>query len=319
MFRPLPMWLRHNVEVAQTRMAKSEPMRLQTERLQDELCRELNLKDIQWDCGWDTTHKIGVLAAFNNLLRQHEDIKHILNDRTLVFGQDSGMSLEGQIILYTGEVRSNWLNVIRNIPNFQASLQHIPLVEKALSQNLRGIKIRRRPNQPLKLVENYKQQLMQLVTNVSDYLSRNKFPEKWPKSLEDYEICVDNESCPLTLSPRGQFIVPSSCPGFLLVPFMNENMEEAKMKMSLVEQDHWKEMNLVIKCINELGLIQLDRDESLDPKNMVDCCSRLLENASMLRHLTHGNHILVTRYYSVNADGVICIPWNWKLAFGETL
>ena len=69
---------------------------------------------------------------------------------------------------------------------------------------------------------------------------------------------------------------------------------------------------------NELGLIQLDRDESLDPKNMVDCCSRLLENASMLRHLTHGNHILVTRYYSVNADGVICIPWNWKLAFGET-
>ena len=207
------MWLRHNVEVAQTRMAKSEPMRLQTERLQDELCRELNLKDIQWDCGWDTTHKIGVLAAFNNLLRQHEDIKHILNDRTLVFGQDSGMSLEGQIILYTGEVRSNWLNVIRNIPNFQASLQHIPLVEKALSQNLRGIKIRRRPNQPLKLVENYKQQLMQLVTNVSDYLSRNKFPEKWPKSLEDYEICVDNESCPLTLSPRGQFIVPSSCPG----------------------------------------------------------------------------------------------------------
>ena len=147
------------------------------------------------------------------MLRQHEDIKHILNDRTLVFGQNSGMSLEGQIILYTGEVRSNWLNVIRNVPIFQASLEHIPLVEKALSQNLRGIKIRRRPNQPLKLVENYKQQLMQLVTNVSDYLGRNKFPENWPDSLEDYEICVDNESCPLTLSPTGQFIVPSSCPG----------------------------------------------------------------------------------------------------------
>ena len=53
------MWLRHNIEVAQTRMAKSEPIRFRTERLQDELCRELNLKDIQWDCGWDTTHKIG--------------------------------------------------------------------------------------------------------------------------------------------------------------------------------------------------------------------------------------------------------------------
>ena len=117
------------------------------------------------------------MAAFNNLLKQYEDIKPILNHRTLVFGQNSGMSLEGQIILYTGEVRSNWLNVIRNVPEFQASLEHIPLVEKALSQNLRGIKLRRRPNQPLKLVENYKQQLMQLVTNVSDFLSRNKFPE----------------------------------------------------------------------------------------------------------------------------------------------
>ena len=214
------MWLRDNVEAAQSRMAKSEPLRLQTERLQDELCREINLIDIQWDIGWNTAHKIGVLAAFINLLKQHEDIKNILSERTLIFGHESGMSLEGQIILYTGEVRSNWLKVIRNVPNFEASLKNIPLVEKALSQNLRGIKIRRRPNQPLKLVENYKQQLMQLVTNISDYLSKNKFPKHWPDSLEEFEICVDNESCPLMLSSTGQFIVPSSCPGFLLVPFI---------------------------------------------------------------------------------------------------
>ena len=116
-------------------MAKSEPVRLQTERLQDEICRELSLVDIEWDCGWDTAHKIGVLAAFNNLIHQHGDIKSILQGRTLIFGQDSGMSLEGQIILYTGEVRTNWLKVLRNIPKFEASLQKIPLTEKALSQN----------------------------------------------------------------------------------------------------------------------------------------------------------------------------------------
>ena len=124
------MWLRDNVEAAQSRMAKSEPLRLQTERLQDELCREINLIDIQWDIGWNTAHKIGVLAAFINLLKQHEDIKNILSERTLIFGHESGMSLEGQIILYTGEVRSNWLKVIRNVPNFEASLKNIPLVEK---------------------------------------------------------------------------------------------------------------------------------------------------------------------------------------------
>ena len=313
----MPRWLKDNVEEAQSRMAKSEPVRLQTERLQDEICRELSLVDIEWDCGWDTAHKIGVLAAFNNLIHQHGDIKSILQGRTLIFGQDSGMSLEGQIILYTGEVRTNWLKVLRNIPKFEASLQKIPLTEKALSQNLRGIKIRRRPNQPIKLVENYKQQLMQLVTNVSDYLSKNKYPEHWPDSLEEFEICVDNESCPLTLSSNGQFIVPASCPGFLLVPFINDHMDKARELMSQVEENKFQELNLVIKCINELGLIQLDRDDSLDSKNMIECCTRLRENASQFRHLTHGNHILVTRYFSVNADGVICIPWNWKLQFGD--
>lgn len=35
------------------------------------------------------------------------------------------------------------------------------------------------------------------------------------------------EAGPLMVSPTGQFIVPSTCPGFLLVNFITENMEEA--------------------------------------------------------------------------------------------
>ena len=27
---------------------------------------------------------------------------------------------------------------------------------------------------------------------------------------------------------------------------------------------------------------------------------------------THGNHLVVTTYYAVTRDGVICVPWNWK-------
>ena len=130
-----------------------------------------------------------------------------------MFGHNSGMTLDGQIILYTGEVRTNWLNVIRNIPNFENSLNNIPLVEKALSQNLRNIKIVHRKNQPLRLVDDYKQQLMRLVTNVSDYLTKQNLPKHWPESLKNFELCVDNESSPLTMSSDGQFIVPASCPG----------------------------------------------------------------------------------------------------------
>jgi len=316
--RPLPMWLRDNVENAQAKMAKSELIRLQTERLQDELCLELDLVDIQWETTWDTSYKRGVVASFANLLKHHRDnIQPYLKKRTLVFGHESGMSLTGQIILYTGEVRTNWLKVIGNVPNFEKSLEKIPLVQKALSQNLRNIKIVHRKDQPIRLVDDYKKQLIRLVTNVSDYLSKQSLPAHWPDSMDKFELCVDNESSPLMLSSTGQFIVPASCPGFLLVPFVNDNMSKALELMAKVEDDKMAELNLIIKCINELGLIQLDRDDSLDSGTMIKCCSRLLKAAPNIRHLTHGNHIVVSRYYSVNSDGVICIPWNWKLTFDE--
>jgi hypothetical protein len=37
-------------------------------------------------------------------------------------------------VLYSGEVRSNWLNVIKNAPASQLTLDFLPLYEKALSQ-----------------------------------------------------------------------------------------------------------------------------------------------------------------------------------------
>lgn len=313
--RPLPRWLRDNVENAQEKMAKSEPIRLETERLQDTICRELDLVDVQWESCWEISFKRGVLASFQNLLKAHEVIKDFLSKRILIFGLNSGMTLDGQIILYTGEVRTNWLNVIRNIPNFEHSLKNIPLVEKALSQNLRNIKIvhRKIGEGPLRLVDDYKRQLMRLVTNISDYLARQKLPKHWPETLDNFELCVDNESSPLTMSASGQFLVPASCPGFLLIPFINENMDLAKEKMARVKGDQLTELTLMIKCINQLGLIQLDRDDSLDTNSVIECCTRLLKSAPDIRHLTHGNHILVTRYYSVNSDGIVCIPWNWKL------
>ena len=108
------------------------------------------------------------------------------------------------------------------------------------------------------------------------------------------------------------YIVPKNS-GFLLIPFMDENMDLAKEKMARVKGDQLTELTLMIKCINQLGLIQLDRDDSLDTNSVIECCTRLLKSAPDIRHLTHGNHILVTRYYSVNSDGIVCIPWSWKL------
>ena len=32
--------------------------------------------------------------------------------------------------------------------------------------------------------------------------------------------------------------------------------------------------------------------------------------AATLRHLTHGNHLVVARFFMVKSDGVICVPWD---------
>ena len=52
----------------------------------------------------------------------------------------------------------------------------------------------------------------------------------------------------------------------------------------LLAGSHKKEEdNLTIRCINELGLIQLDRDDSIPSEDMIKCCKRLLSNASEIR------------------------------------
>ena len=44
-----------------------------------------------------------------------------------------------------------------------------------------------------------------------------------------------------------------------------------------------EEANLIFRCINELGLIQLDRDDMISPQQMISCCSSLLKAASRIR------------------------------------
>jgi hypothetical protein len=45
------------------------------------------------------------------------------------------------VILFSEEVRHNWLNTIKRVPDEDDLLSAVPLVEKALSQQLRDIKV----------------------------------------------------------------------------------------------------------------------------------------------------------------------------------
>lgn len=104
------------------------------------------------------------------------------------------------------------------------------MYENTLSQVLLGIQIARRKFMPKTLAQNYSSHLSRVITNILDYLTKNKFPEDWPESLRAYELVVESESGPLMVSPTGQLISPSTCPGFLLVDFISRHLEEADIR-----------------------------------------------------------------------------------------
>ena len=62
-------------------------------------------------------------------------------------------------------------------------------------------------------------------------------------------------------------------------------LEEAARRMNESRSVKSEEANLIFRCINELGLIQLDRDDMISPQQMISCCSSLLKAASRIRFL----------------------------------
>ena len=75
--------------------------------------------------------------------------------------------------------------------------------------------------------------------------------------MSHLELCVETESCPMMILPGGQIVVPASCPGPLLVQYIGDHMEEAAKRGGASAKAGVLENHLTIKCINELGLIQV--------------------------------------------------------------
>lgn len=166
---------------------------------------------------------------------------------------------------------------------------------------------------PKVMVSQYEQQLQQLITTLSDYRGRRNYPKVWPTDLSTYEIVIETEAGPLMLSPTGQFIVPSSCPSFLLVNFITDNLEEATKRLHHYNNIKYVERELHNKVVQELGLTILNKDDSITPDLMIQCCERLLLHKNTLAPLLKDVMLWVTHYYSIMSDGVLCIPWDWKL------
>ena len=159
--------------------------------------------------------------------------------------------LPGHLILNSGEVRHNWLEMIRNLDHYEVPLKRVPSLEAALSRSLSDIQVTHRRFRPELLAEAYESQLRKLTTSLADYRGRHGYPKDWPDRLNLFHLVV--EGGPLMLSPSGQFITPAGIPASLLISFISDNMAEARKRLDQYELALEEEKKLTAQCIQEVN------------------------------------------------------------------
>ncbi|XP_075164485.1 T-cell activation inhibitor, mitochondrial [Haematobia irritans] len=307
--KTIDTWISENSDVAKKRAQDLQPLKRDVEVLQKTVIENLGLKDARYDCGWNFEHYRGCLKTLERLASLHSDHVQYLRGRVVVFAPFTGISLEGHVMLFTGDVLNNWIEFIRNIPKHDAFLKKIPLYENTLSQVLRNIRIGRRKFMPKQQAVEYAGHLMKVTTTLGDYLTLNKFPKSWPATLNEYEIVIESEAGPLMVSPTGQLIAPATCPGFMLVDFISTNLPIAKERMAKYQEEKLIERELTKRCIEEMRLKSLTRDDSVTPEKMIETLSNLLKcNKTQFADID----LHITNYYSVLTDGIVCIPWDFN-------
>jgi len=59
----------------------------------------------------------------------------------VIFGRDTGVSLDGHVILNSGDVRANWHDLIKRVDRHESLISRLPSVERALSQAIKDISV----------------------------------------------------------------------------------------------------------------------------------------------------------------------------------
>lgn len=109
--KTLSGWLKENLDLAQERQESQIGLREEIQKLRKELMGKLKLKDLRFECGWNIDYFRGCMKSLEYIANLHcQDMKH-LEERILVFAPFTGISLDGHVMLFTGDVKHNWLEV----------------------------------------------------------------------------------------------------------------------------------------------------------------------------------------------------------------
>ena len=77
--------------------------------------------------------------------------------------------------------------------------------------------------------------------------------------MSRFKLLAESDSSSMMINDDGVFVLPASTPGFLIVDFITKGLKEADRRMSEWASMEKEEAFLISSCINELGLIQLDK------------------------------------------------------------
>jgi Domain of unknown function (DUF4461)/Domain of unknown function (DUF4460) len=110
----LVKFIKKNIDLALIRTKSLEDLKEEVQKLKVDLELKLHLVKILYNCGWNFEHFRGCLKSLEKLHNLYGDDMHNLRDKTIIFSQFTGVSLDGDIHLFTGDVQNNWLDVSLN-------------------------------------------------------------------------------------------------------------------------------------------------------------------------------------------------------------
>ncbi|XP_016995742.2 T-cell activation inhibitor, mitochondrial [Drosophila takahashii] len=306
----LDTWMRQALARFQTSEVTS--LRAKIEQLEGLLVQLLGIRGTRYDCGCN-------MERYHDCLRNLQELSEdqgvtgqlgTLRNRYVVFAPYTGISLEGDVMLFSGDSATGWLAFLAEMRLHEEQLRLVPLYEKALSAVLLGIRIeRRRMPEPGCEARAYAGSLRRVIRAVSEHLKLEESVQELPATLQDHQLAIVPDSdAPPKVSQTGIFLAPASCSGPQLVEFICRNLEVASGRSGRYRRDIQVERQLWRQCQQELGLQRLSKDDSVTPDKMVVALRHLLQSGVTS---CRGLSLHITNYWSVPTDGIVCIPWDF--------
>ncbi|XP_016948013.1 T-cell activation inhibitor, mitochondrial [Drosophila biarmipes] len=305
----LDTWMRQALARFQTSEVTS--LRAKIESLEGLLVQLLGIRGTRYDCGCNMERYYHCLRNLQELAEDRAVTSPLgaLQNRFVVFAPYTGISLEGDVMLFSGDSPAGWLAFLVEMRLHEEQLKLVPLYEKALSAVLLGIRIeRRKVPEPGCEARAYADSLKRVIRAVSEHLKLEESVQELPASLQDHQLAVVPDSDAPKVSQTGLFLAPASCSGPQLVKFICRNLDVARGRFSRYRRDIQVERQLWRQCQEELGLQRLSKDDSVTPDKMVVALRHLLQSGVKS---CRGLSLHITNYWSVPTDGIVCIPWDF--------